>query len=119
MLRMFDFIRRRQNIEILLDRSQHFEKRWKALYALTSIGAHPDSIGAMLKVASEEPDEYLFAEELIHQIALFNNRDATSALLVFLKSESLRGPTRQLEYVLSYLLNYCDNGFAALGDAAI
>ena len=48
---MFEFLTRRRNIAVLLDRAQTFEDRWKALYALTSLGSHPDSIRAMLTVA--------------------------------------------------------------------
>ncbi len=115
---MFEFLTRRRNIAVLLDRAQPFEDRWKALYALTSLGSHPDSIRAMLTVAQSEPGEYLMAEELVTQIARFNDRDAASALLSFLPAESQRGPTRQLENILTNL-GQCRTGLSALGDAAV
>ena len=115
---MFDFLSRRRNIAILLDRARPFEGRWNALYVLAGLHSHPDSIRAMLSVAQSEPREHLLAEELVSQIAKFNDRDAASALLAFLVPESQRGPSLQLENILMNL-GRCGNGLSALGDTAV
>ena len=72
----------------------------------------------MLTVAQSEPGEYLLAEELVSQIARFNDHDAAAALLALLPAESQRGPTRQLANILTNL-RQCGDGLSALGDAAV